>query len=171
MSDWAMVRSEDERRRWDLVCDDAVQGALHWEGIGRRRAMLSAGGAGWRIARTGLVRAGYDITDAAAGTAVGTFLPGRWRSSGTLALPPHAYAWRRASRLNGWRALEAGDDKQIARFLARGRGRERVRIEVADAVGADVQPLPLVLLACAFVAEVQRNDEQSAAAGAVAAGA
>jgi hypothetical protein len=45
-----------------------------------------------------------------------------------------------------------------------------VRIEVADAVGAGVQPLPLVLLACAFVAEVQRNDEQSAAAGAVAAG-
>ena len=170
MSEWALRRAAEERKRWELVRDDVVHGALEWEGMARRRAVLSAGGASWRIGRAGAMRTSFDITDAATGTAVGTFALGGVRSGGTLELPPQAYRWRRVSALKSWRALERGDD-EVARFQAHGAGRERVRIAVADGVAAEVQPLPLVLLACSFVAIVQKSDEDGAAAGAVAASA
>jgi hypothetical protein len=166
MSAWALVRSEDERSRFELVRDDAVLGRLEWEGMTRRRAVLSAGGASWRIARAGILRPGFEITEAATGTTVGSFSLGR---KSTFEVPPKAYRWRRVSVPTGWRALQR-DGEEVARFQARGVGRERVRIEVADAVAADAQPLPLVLLACCFVAVVQRDeDDGAAAAGAAAA--
>ena len=103
MSEWAIRRSEDERKRWELVRDDAVHGALEWEGMARRRAVLSAGGAGWRIGRAGVLRASFDITDAATGTAVGTFaLGGCGRAARSSCRPVRtAGAGSRPSRAGG----------------------------------------------------------------------
>jgi hypothetical protein len=63
MSEWAMRRSEDERKRWELARDDAVHGTLEGEGMARRGAVHSAVGASWRIGRAGGLRASFDITD------------------------------------------------------------------------------------------------------------
>jgi hypothetical protein len=169
VSDWLLRKSEDERRRLELVRDDVVQGTLLWEGMNHRRAVLSADGPSWHIGRRGLLKSGFDITDHGTGTAVGTFSVKGFKHA-TLALPPLEYGWRRTSKLKGWRALERGDD-EVARFQVRDWGKERVRIEVADAVAADVPSLPLVLLTCCFVAIVQRDDANATAGAVGAAGA
>jgi hypothetical protein len=149
MSELELTRVPGDRRAYEV----AGVGTLRLQGRFSRSARAEAGGRGWDLRRSGLLRASVSAIDAA-GTEVGAFRQRGLRRGGVLRWGDRELALRPASSWRERYALADGD-RELATFDGKGWGKRPVKVTIAE----DVDPGLLL-----FTAYVVRQLAEDAAA-------
>ena len=159
MATLELTRSADDRRLYTL----AGVGSLRLEGLWSRRATATAGGATWRIARSGFF--GRTIQAFAAEDAVvGEFDPRPIRRGGDLRWGSRVFELRPASAWRERYALATGDDEHAV-IEGKAWGRRPVKVDVLAAEQIE----PGLLLFAAFVVRSLADDAAAVAGSSAAA--
>jgi len=160
MAEIELTRSPDDRRVYAL----AGVGVLRLQGLASRRAIATADGTSWRIARRGFWQRLIEATGSD-GAVVGAFTPRRLRRGGTVRWDGRDLALRPAS---AWRDRYTLADDACELAVIEGKGWGRRPVKVITNEGAAVEP-GLLLFAAFVVRGLAEDAGTAAAAGSTAA--